>query len=123
MQENSDKQMRLVIQDVPPSLNKVLRMHWAKQGKLHSDWRWQIHSVLPGRYLEPSVKTRVKITLFHSRLYDKDNAFGACKTLVDGLRHWRLIRDDTAEYLDLIVEQKKCPHKQRHTTIVIEPIE
>jgi|SRR6266436_3436401 len=113
----------LRIPAVPPSLNKVLRMHWAKQGKLHSDWRWLVMGALNqmgAMYLKPIVKMRVKITLCHSRFYDKDNAYGACKTLVDGLRHWSLIVNDTPEFLDLTVEQEKCPHKQRHTIVELE---
>jgi len=32
-----------------------------------------------------------------------------------------LIWDDSDEWLDLTVEQNKCPHKKRHTIIELEP--
>jgi hypothetical protein len=112
--------MKLEVLAVPPSLNKVSRMHWRQQRDLHGVWKLLVRSQMPGIFLQPIVRMRVKITLFHSRFYDKDNAYGAVKPIVDGLRHWKLIFDDTAEYLDLSVEQQKCPHKRRHTVIELE---
>jgi hypothetical protein len=115
--------MKLTIPDVPPSLNKVLRMHWAKKRQLKRSWHLQVWAET-GLGPVPSApvprKRKVGITLHHSRFYDKDNAYGACKVLVDVLRAEGLIYDDTAEWLDLTVEQAKCPHKQRHTVIEIE---
>jgi hypothetical protein len=112
--------MKLIIPEIPPSLNKTQRMHWATQRKLSKMWAWLIRSKLPEMHLEPIVKMRVSVTLCHSRFFDKDNAYGACKPLVDGLKTWGLVRDDTAEFLELTVEQEKCPHKQRHTIIDLE---
>ena len=65
---------------------------------------------------------RVTITLYHSRLFDKDNSYGACKVIFDALKAQGLIVDDSPEWLDAIVEQKKCKHKERHTVIQLEAI-
>lgn len=113
--------LRLEIPDLPPSLNKTLRMHWAKKRKLNETWQQWVRAMLPEYFLEPMVRMRCTITLHHSRFYDKDNAYGAVKPVVDALRLWKLIRDDTREYLDLQVEQSKCSHKKRSTTIELEP--
>lgn len=111
----------LDIPDVPPSLNKVLRMHWSKKSRLALDWAWKARIAFD--YQNSSIlrigKKQVKITLHHSRMYDKDNAYGSCKVLVDCLRGLKVIQDDTAEWLELTVEQARCPHKQRHTIIEI----
>lgn len=112
--------MRLEIQACPPSLNKVLRMHWTKKRSLWNDWRVDVRGAMPEVVLRPIVKMRCKITLAHSRLYDQDNAYGAVKPVVDALKEWKLIVDDKPEYLELTVEQEKCPHKQRHTIIELE---
>lgn len=116
--------MKLTIQDVPPSLNKVLRMHWAAKRKLKKQWDAHVwENAFLGKSLElvrPGTKMRCAIVLHHARLYDKDNAYGACKVLVDSLKGFRLIFEDSAEWLELTVEQAKCPHKQRHTVIEIE---
>lgn len=65
-------------------------------------------------------KMAVKITLCHARLFDKDNSYASCKPVLDALKAWNLIWDDSAEYLDLTVGQEKCPHKKRHTIIELE---
>jgi hypothetical protein len=114
--------MKLDIPEVPPSLNKVLRMHWAKRSKLATDWAWKARIAFHGQHEVPIVvKQNVKVTLHHPRLYDKDNAYGACKVLVDCLRGLGIIVDDTSRWLDLDVQQEKCKHRDRHTTIEIEP--
>jgi len=112
--------MRLEIPFVPPSLNKTLRMHWGKKLKLNRDWSLLIRSRMPELYLQPFVKMQCKITLHHSRFYDEDNAYGAVKPVVDGLKAWKLIRDDSRDYLDLTVEQAKCRRKEAHTVIELE---
>jgi hypothetical protein len=113
--------MKLDIPDVPPSLNRTLRMHWAKKQDIKNSWILLIRQQLNGAYLKPIVKMRCKITLCHARAYDKDNLYGSVKPLVDALRFNRLIMDDTAKYLDLTVEQSQCAHKERHTVIELDP--
>ncbi len=115
--------MKLTIPDIPPSLNKVLRMHWAKKRGLLRAWIWMIRtSGIFGNSLVAFAggRRRVRITLHHSRLYDKDNAYGACKVIFDALKAEGLIMDDSAKWLEAIVEQEKCPHKQRHTIVELE---
>lgn len=117
--------MRLeIVANVPPSLNRTLRMHWRKRAQLQNDWGWFIHLALRRRdqcYLQPIVKMQAKITLHHSRQYDKDNAYGAAKVVVDALKHWKLIFDDSPEYLDLEVQQEKCARKVSKTVIELVP--
>ncbi|MGC2234213.1 MAG: hypothetical protein WBA09_22120 [Candidatus Acidiferrum sp.] len=111
--------MTMNIPDVPPSLNKLLRMHWRRRAVEKAKW---ITEILVSREIgfHATGKMRVTITLNHSRFYDKDNAYGACKILVDSMKNFGLIRDDSPEWLDLTVEQEKCPHKKRHTVIELE---
>jgi len=112
--------VKLTIPAVPPSLNKTQRMHWAKRKRMNDSWKLWVRGALPELYLKPFVKMRCTVWLFHSRPYDKDNSFGAVKPVVDALRHWKLIYDDTAEYLDLDVQQEKCKRKEGHTEIYLE---
>lgn len=117
---NSGSVLSITIPDCPPSLNKVLRMHWANKRKLNTRWQALVWALIPhkGNRWEQKRK-RVVLTLHHSRFYDKDNAYGACKVVVDAMRHCGFIVNDTAEWLDLSVEQEKCSHKTRHTVIEI----
>lgn len=112
--------MRLVIPDTPPSLNVLMRLHWRNQQRLREKWKLLVRSQLNGNYLKAIVRIRCQITLCHAKFYDVDNAYGACKVLVDALKDWRLIYDDTKQYLDLTVTQAKCPHKRRHTIVDLE---
>lgn len=112
--------MKLDISAVPPSLNKTLNMNRWAHARLNLEWRMLIRAgCMPNGAVQR--KQRVTITFWHSREYDRDNLFGAVKPVVDALKHWKILVDDTAEWLELHVEQAKCPHKQRHTVIEINP--
>lgn len=115
--------LRLDIPDVPPSLNKVLNMHWRTKRKLQRDWAWlALAATNKQQRLELKYDLRPKqatVTLHHSRFYDRDNAFGACKVLFDALKRNGFIVDDAPEWLKQEVFQQKCPHKKRHTVIEI----
>src|SRR5690242_7175925 len=90
------KPKRLDIPDVPPSLNVLMRLHWRNQYALRKKWNLLVRSQMNGNnHLRGMVKVRVNVTLYHARPYDQDNAVGACKVLVDALKDWRLIFDDT----------------------------
>lgn len=113
--------------DVPPSLNKVLRMHWAVKRRLMGTWMdWMLcrMSFAARRSLKDASKAqeRVKmhITLHNARQYDRDNAFGAVKVIVDAARACGLIHDDRPEFLDLEVKQEKSTRKGKKTVIEFE---
>jgi hypothetical protein len=115
---------QLTIPDVPPSLNKVLRMHWAKKGKLRDSWTMMIKgALLPIRPPQgvQKAKMRVVITFYNARAYDRDNAFGAGKVIFDVLRRLNLIFDDRPEWLDAEVRQEKSTRKDKRTVIEVEP--
>ena len=115
---------RLTIPDVPPSLNKVLRMHWAKKGKLRDSWTMMIKgALLPHRTPQGAqkAKMRVIVTFHNARTYDRDNAFGACKVIFDVLRRLNLIFDDRPEWLDAEVRQEVSTRKDKHTVIEVNP--
>jgi hypothetical protein len=111
--------MKLTIPDVPPSLNALPR-HWGDKARLNSYWRSLVRSVLlPESW--PKGKQRVTVTLCHGRKYDEcDNLQGACKPIFDALKHWKLIVDDSPQWLEAHVSQEKCKHRERHTIIEIE---
>ena len=108
------------VSDLPPSLNKVLRMHWRKRKALLQAWMWMVRIALGQPLVACQTKQRVTITLYHSRLFDKDNAYGACKVIFDALKAQGLIVDDSPEWLEASVKQEKCKHKERHTVIELE---
>lgn len=112
--------------DVPPSLNKVLRMHWTARMKEKLKWMTVLRTMPRDEYNSlvraRSTANRVKmlITLHNARQFDRDNAFGACKLLVDAAKNAYLIYDDRPAYLDLEVQQVKCKRAEKKTVIEFE---
>ena len=113
----------ITIPDVPPSLNKTTRQNGFANWRLKNKWVQLVRSQIVPFDRVAVGRVHCKVTLHHSRMYDKDNAYGAVKPLIDALRHWKLVYNDTKEWLELKVEQAKCPHKNRHTTIEIGPVD
>jgi len=114
--------LTFTIPEVPPSLNRVLRMHWRKRVKLNNNWKLWVRSQMDcAPRCPPGRKMRCTVTLHHSRFYDDcDNRNGACKPLFDALKHWNLILDDSRDFLEATVEQAKCSHRTRHTIVELE---
>jgi len=56
--------------------------------------------------------------LMRSRLLDPDNAAASTKNLIDGLRHAKLLFDDTIHDIILQVEQEKVKHISQERTVI-----
>ena len=110
--------MRIVIDDVPESLNKVLRMHWAVRKRYNDKWYALVRSQIVPRRRKPKGKMVVFISLMRKRLLDKDNLYGSCKVIVDGIKQLDLIVDDDPKHLDLHCTQ--MTGKTKATIIIIE---
>ena len=112
--------------NVPPSLNRVLRMHWANKSRMRAIWEMEFLTMpfAERQRLKDarSEQKRVKmlITLHNARQYDRDNAFGAVKVIVDAAKAAGLIYDDRPAYLDLEVQQQKCKRASKRTVIEME---
>lgn len=64
---------------------------------------------------EGTSRIRVEINSFRHRLLDPDNL--CPKYIVDCLRYWKYIPDDTSKDIQLIVQQSKCSKKDERTEI------
>lgn len=113
--------MKIEIQDIPPSPNRVLGKHWSAKAGIKDKWILLVRSKILPCPMRIAAHKRVRITLHHSRLYDKDNAYAACKPVIDALKAWNLIWDDSLRFLALTVEQEKCRRKEQYTLIEVEP--
>lgn len=118
---------KIVIDEVPPSLNVQLRTHWTKLKKIKDNWSLLIRVHSPNDWLRPERSDfyEVKITRYAPRLLDTDNLYGSYKFVVDALKSysppyhfsWGLIWDDDPEHAYFIYDQKKS--KERKTVIEI----
>lgn len=124
---------------VPPSANKLLRMHWAKRRNLKQEWvEWlcagmnqaehngQRKEVYALRHAVTSLKkVAMEICFYHSRNDDADNLWGRAKLVLDAAKYKKgagLIFDDDAAHLQLDVLQAPYPRKQAHTGITLRPL-
>lgn len=85
-----------------PSLNVLMRMHWANKSKLKKQWALFIRRPIDKVYFK-----KMTIIGMQTRIYDYDNFVGGCKELVvDNLRQKNWIKDDNiknikVEYLQM----------------------
>ena len=93
----------LIIPRCPPrSLNRLLRMHWARRQELMELWRQEV-AVAAMRAGRPKFKAaKIRLRLYYDRhpLPDLDNALAAAAKLVlDGLVASGIIPDDDARHV------------------------
>ncbi len=90
------KEVKLTLNSVPPSLNKMLNHHWAKRISDKQEVIDQINLIWL-QLKKPTISSPVKITLEYffkdNRARDYDNYSG--KYILDGLKG-RFIEDDNA---------------------------
>lgn len=100
---------------VPPSLNKMLRMHWSKRRKLAKTMAWEVLAVAGRPTREPLKQCRIEAVRVTRQLLDTDGLYGSMKMFLDCLVECTkqnpyglgFIVDDNPECLDLVVTQKK----------------
>ncbi len=102
----------ITLSDVPPSLNKYLRMHFGAKKKLRERFGRDIAFALMAQgWRIPELpchvpKMRVSALLFLPRRLDPENAYGSMKPVLDGMRDVRALRNDSPAWLELDVKQE-----------------
>jgi hypothetical protein len=110
--------MKLIIDDVPESLNKTLRMHWAARNRYNTKWYALVRQQYVPVRKKPG-KMDVVISQMRKKLLDRDNLFGSCKPVVDGMVRAGILRDDSPAWLNL--ECRQMAGKIKMTIIDVEP--
>lgn len=119
----------LEVDAVPHSLNRFMgRSRWAWRGekarwvkRLQDAWlRAKVRGGAPWPTPPPRpVRVIVERITARQDALDADNASGACKPILDALRHLQLLADDTAAAITLTVRQPK-QSRTRRTRITLE---
>lgn len=114
-------------------LNRLLRLHWAARSEYTADLSSDVAAVtrhLP-QCARPLCRARVTIVRYGIATPDRDNLYGAAKSLVDTLlvrsaKHPHALGflvDDSPAHLDLIVQAEKVSRrKEQRTTVLIERV-
>jgi len=115
---------------LPPSMNIMLRKSWNTFGKRQE--RKRIGTLLFGAgiaYLKPAgakEKRGLVVVQERNRFLDKDNLGASVKVMLDTLRDFKVIRNDSEASLDEEVTQVHAPKDAQGTNIIIlamEPLE
>ena len=114
--------IHLSIPDVPVSNNVYIRWHWSRRYKYDNTWSWQIRRAMgwPGILDAAPDKASVSIVQHRKRLIDGDNL--VVKPLLDALKDWQLIWDDSPDHISLTVRQELTSDVQ-HTEVHIQVLE
>ncbi len=118
----------VIIGEVTPSLNVLLRLHFGERKRRARDWSARIlhASRVAGRENigdRAQGKRRLTIERHGKRLLDVDNLAGGAKDLIDEIKKFGLIRDDRPDMCELIFRQEKLlPSQKQHTVILLEDI-
>lgn len=102
----------ITLSSVPPSLNEYIRLHWAQKKKLRVRYGREVAMLLMKHGWRMPVEKgeippkRVLVVICRPRRLDPDNAYGSMKPVLDGMRDWRVLRNDSRAQLELEVRQE-----------------
>jgi len=112
----------LRIPAVPLSANRLQRMHWCvkKRERARLAKMLMVAAIESGLVLNPDVveKKDLVIHYYLPRRYDKDNAEGGVKLLIDAMRDIGLVSRDSLRWLNQRVEQHLS--KKRYTVVEVK---
>jgi Holliday junction resolvase RusA-like endonuclease len=96
-------------------------MHWGPRKRYGDLWRTLIRAEIDNSHKPCRKKMRVVISQMRKRLLDPDNLVASVKPILDALVDWKLIKDDSNEWIELDVRQ--TTGKEPMTIIHIQPME
>jgi hypothetical protein len=115
--------IEILIPEVVPSLNRLLRLHWAARRSLLNRWEWMVFAELHRQRLLnvlPEGRVAVEITRCGKRQLDPDNLHGAAKIVLDAMKRCGLIADDSSAHIALTCSQETG--RRAMTRIRVSPI-
>jgi len=118
--------IEILIDLVPLSPNRLLRMHWRERAKYNKEmlqavWVAKHQAGVIGRPVHAPVKLAIEVRICGQKDMDPDNLVGSCKAIIDALVQLGIIRDDDPESVaGLTVTQKRMPRSWAGALIQIE---
>ena len=113
----------LELDQVYPSLNKWMRVHWRERARINTDWHWLIlkaaQKVCCGRPMYKMAKVTITLIFPVIRRRDADNY--TPKFVMDALVAAGILQDDNAKQVKTIVEM--IPGKRTGMLIKVEEVE
>jgi Holliday junction resolvase RusA-like endonuclease len=115
--------VRLIIPDIPKSPNGkkgTIRMDWWKRPAYRKYWQYLVRSAIDNSHKPCKVKMSVAICQMRQRKLDPDNLHASVKALLDALKYWKLIKDDSEEWIELSCTQ--VVGKEKITIVEIKEV-
>lgn len=91
-----DFRLEFYERELPPTLNSLLRLHWAKRKRLNDLWHRIVdHHVGSSKPRRPLTRARVTMIRRGLKELDYDNLAGSFKCVLDSLKYCGVLKDDT----------------------------
>lgn len=125
-EQPAQSQIVMQFDQLPPSNNQLLRMHWRRRKQLLDAWIFHVKTQaqelnLPAE--RPAWRMRVQANFLVYRLMDDDNAEARFKLIGDALVKAGLLLDDNSAALQLEVLQSKVARNDQKTVLRIDVLE
>jgi Holliday junction resolvase RusA-like endonuclease len=95
-------------------------MHWAARKRYNEYWRDLVRLEIDNSHKPCKVKMSVAIGQMRRRKLDPDNLHASVKNLLDALKYWKLIKDDSEEWITLSCSQ--VVGKEKITIVEIKEV-
>jgi hypothetical protein len=105
------KTIEFSVLDVPPTINRLLRMHWTKRVAAKKVWTEELEAALHfGKppaisilraWSECEDRVRIEVHVIHRKEFDQDNLASVCKIPLDALKTLGCIIDDGQKFIEL----------------------
>lgn len=117
-----NKMIKFEVEGRPISLNQLYNKHWTKRGQAKQVLWWQVKAAIV-KYKIPKQALTKPATLdfiFHVlRPIDCDNCAGTCKMIIDFLREWGILKNDSPQYVKKISIQVETKQGREYVEVEI----
>lgn len=109
-------QLDFELKELPPGLNKLLRMNWGKRKRIFDSIQLMAKYLILGKQpSQPLVKYQITFTRHTTRPLDIDNLVASFKPVLDSLVLFGVIQDDKWGLTDSVFyKQKKVKKINEH---------
>ncbi len=116
--------IKLTLPKATPSLNRFTFRHWRVQSSAKKDWAIILLAAIGAQRekYRATGKRRLTVVRFGVRLLDYDNLVGGMKScVIDNLRKFGLLLDDSPDMMELVALQEKTPKGVKaHSVLTLE---
>jgi len=112
------KLYKIVIPEIPPSQNCLLRLHYHKRHEIYKKWEWWIWGEIKSRGIEGVCK-KVKVVFVFpdKKRRDLDN-YASFQPILNAIKHSGLCKDDN--FLEVEITWKAKIGKEAKTEIYLQ---